>query len=151
MWNAAEFHLALNHLPIIVPIVGIVLLFLDLVHKSITVQRIALGLILFGAVISFPVFVSGNSAEAVVKNYPDVGLLLIRDHKNAAWLAIISSEIVGILSLILLLFSQKKKPVPNFLIHLLLALALTSSLFMARAAHFGGKIRHEEIRIDDRF
>ena len=67
--NQAHFHLMVNHLPIIFPIVGTIVLFGGFMLRSEIIKRVAYTIFIFGAIATFPAFLSGEGAEEVVENY----------------------------------------------------------------------------------
>ncbi len=144
--NAAQVHLALNHLPILVPAIGIVILAVGLWARSPDLRKAGLALLLLGAVAAIPTFLSGEPTEALAKNYPGVSRIAIHEHEAAARTAFIVLEVAGagaLLALVLLLLARK---VPVFIWAVVLLVSTTSFGLFLNAAHLGGLIRHEEIR-----
>jgi uncharacterized membrane protein len=152
--NGAQLHLLLNHLPVIVPTIGAFVVVYALLFKSAEVKFVGAGLIVVGAICAIPAYLTGLQAESIVKNYPEVSRLLIEDHQTAAWIALIVLEVAGALNLGLVVCSHFKVRFVTQKRRFWIAgvaVTLISSVVVARAAHMGGLIRHEEIRTTDRF
>lgn len=145
--NAAQIHLALNHLPVVLPLIAAPLLAIGLLRGSLDVQRVAWGLLFLAALTAWPVYLSGEPTESIVKNYPGVSRLAIHDHQQAALYTLIALQIVGLLALgRSLLASKKTVKVPRLVDFTLALLALIAFTLVARTGHLGGLIRHEEIQ-----
>ena len=110
-------------------------------------------IILAAALLAIPAYLTGEPAENVVQNYPDVSSLLIKDHEKFALLSLLILEVAGVISAVLLVSSARGTTVARsrWPWHLLVAVVLVSSAAMGWTAHLGGLIRHEEIRASDRF
>jgi len=150
MFNAAEMHLLLNHFPVILPITGIAVLLAGLALRSAVVVRVAYCLLTAGALFAIPTYFTGSPASSVVKNYPEISRLLIRDHRESGTISFALLGAMGLYSSVLLYVSFRRK-VPRVALGLLLLFAIASSVSVARTAHLGGEIRHEEVRLTDRF
>ena len=151
--NAAQAHLLLNHIPVLVHLTGIVVLAVGLLLKSRDVRNVGAWLIVAGALGAIPVYLTGEPAESVVKNYPDVSVLLVEDHQKSALISLVLLEFAGFSALLLNLASWRSKPIAarGAVWCLLLAVTLLAFGTIAWTAHLGGLIRHEEIRKSDRF
>jgi hypothetical protein len=145
MLNGSQLHLLLNHWPVIVPFIATVLLFLGIIIKSVAVKNVGLALIVFGGVAAIPTYLTGEPAEHVVKNYPGISRDLIHQHERAAKYSLIFLEIVAALGLGLLVVAKFTNIHFSFYLFLCV-LSFLSFVHVARTAHFGGEIRHEEIR-----
>lgn len=147
--NGAQLHLLTNHLPVIIPLVGMAVLLVGMIAKSGEIRKVGLWILLASALTAIPAYLSGSGAERQVKNYPGVSRNLIHEHEKAAKFAFIFNEVVGAACLLLLLaLHLGKKTRPELLWFVLLA-CLFTFVVMARTAHLGGKIRHEEIRAEE--
>jgi uncharacterized membrane protein len=151
--NGAQFHLLLNHLPVLIPLISVAFILGSFLLKSLEVREAGAWLLALGALVAIPVYLTGESAENVVKNYPNISRLLIEDHEASALSALIALETAGAVSLAFIFgcrtsrsFVKKVWPWG-----ILIAVSLFSFGFMAQTAHLGGFIRHEEIRNNDRF
>ncbi len=147
--NGAQVHLGINHLPVVIPLIATAVLIAGLVLKSASVRSVALWLFVAAALAAIPVYFSGEPAEKVVKNYPGVSRLAIHRHEDAALIALIGSELVGLVSAFLLILSLRGKGPRRVFYLILLLLSFGSLGLMLNTAHLGGEIRHEEIQSED--
>ena len=144
--NAAQIHLALNHLPVVLPLVATPLLAIGLIRGSLDVQEVAWALLFLAAVAAWPVYLSGEPTEAIAKNYPGVSRLAIHDHQQSAKITLVLLQIVGALSLLRWLWSRRRRAMPRLVDWALVLLALVAFGSVARTGHLGGLVRHEEIQ-----
>jgi hypothetical protein len=146
MVNWAHVHLMINHFPE-VGVFGTILLFLyALVKKSEEVTKVSLGLFVLIALITIPVFFTGEAAADSVKKLPGVTETYIGRHQEAAEYAITAIEILGAVSLIGLYFIFRSGAVPKWLLSIVLLLALVAATVVGFTTNLGGQIRHTEIR-----
>jgi len=151
--NGAQIHLLLNHMPLFLPAIGAGLVAFGLIAKSRDNRNMGAGLILIGAIAAIAVYLTGEGAENILKNYPGSSRLLIEDHAAAALPTLIMLELSGAASLVLLYGSRTKKAFgeKRWVWGMLLLLSAVALIAVARTAHLGGLIRHEEIRGNDRY
>ena len=144
--NAAQAHLALNHVPIFATIVAVGVLAAGLVRKIEWLQRVGLWLFLVAAAATVPVYFTGEPAEEIVEHRPGVSETFIHPHEEAAELALIAVGTLAALcaAMLLLLFRGRRFPGAIWVVAFLAGI-VTLALF-ARAAHLGGQIRHDELR-----
>ncbi|MCB0404743.1 MAG: hypothetical protein KDD51_08135 [Bdellovibrionales bacterium] len=142
--NPAQIHLALNHLPIGLVLVGVPLLLIALWKKSPELRSAALVILVLAAVVSIPAFLSGEPAEEIIEHMPGVSGRLIHEHEEAGEFALILSGILGIAALAVLFF-QRKRQLPVGVFAGIAALGVVSLFAFLRTAHLGGVVRHPEI------
>ena len=137
--NPAHLHLLLNHVPTIGFAFGIGLLGLSLIRGSEDLRR-ASCVVFFGvALVAIPTYLSGDAARFILKTQSDLAEDVVTAHRNAAMLALILMEIVGLIGwLALWRFRRWHQPA-------VLVLSIVAFALMARAANIGGQIRHPEI------
>ena len=143
--NSVQMHLALTHVPVILSLVGLLMLIVALLKKSLTLTKTSYLIILIAGVVALPVFFSGEGTEEAVEHAPGVSEAIIERHEEVAKLAMISIAVAGILSLGALFFFRRVIA-SRILKGMVLLLAITSGGLMAQTAHLGGQIRHTEIR-----
>lgn len=141
-------HLMLNHAPLFGCAVCALLLSFALWRGSEDLKRAAFGLLVISALITIPVYLTGEPAEETVEHFPGVTKAAIHAHESAAKFALAGMIATGIVALIGLLFSWKRL-IPNWLTIGMLLLSLFSGTLMIRTANLGGKVRHTEIGGDD--
>ncbi len=144
--NTAHFHLIVNHLPIIFPIVGIIVLLTGLIFKSDAVKRTAFFVFIIGAVATLMAMSSGEGAEEIVEHLPGVDHDYIEEHEESAELFAIVSYTLGLLSLVALWANWKKKSFANYLSFGVLITSFVAVYTGSKTGTTGGEIRHTEIR-----
>src|SRR5919112_1131221 len=123
--NAAAAHLAFSSFPFVLNITGVVLLLFALVARHAIVMRIALALLVAAVVIAFPVFVSGNRSERMVKTVESVNKPAVDPHREASLAAIVFLFIEGLLAII----ARWRQSRAVAIVTLLFAVVATSTLF----------------------
>ncbi len=144
--NEAHFHLLVNHLPIMFPIIGTIVLVTGLIFSSDAVKRTAYLLFAIGALTSIAAMTSGEGAEEVVENISGVTENYIETHEEAAELFAILTYILGGLSLLGLWANFKQKAFSGPLGIGILLFAGVVIYFGKDTGTTGGEIRHTEIR-----
>lgn len=144
--NQAHFHLVVNHLPIIAPLIGFLVLLGGLAVKSEIVKRTAFAIFVFGAICTLPAFVSGEGAEEILEKMPDVSHQIIHEHEEKAEVFAWASYLLGVLAGISLWANWKQKSFANLLGYVVLVLGLIVMFLAAQTGTSGGEIRHPEIR-----
>jgi len=143
--NAAEVHLALNHVPVLGMIVTLVLWSWALVRRSDELRRTALlGMVLL-ALITVPTYMTGEPAEKRIEHLQGVREHDIHEHEAAAAFGLGSALVIGLLALFGLI-RWRNRPMPRAFAIVLLILNLHGATVVARIAYLGGQIRHTEIR-----
>lgn len=143
--NGAHIHLILNHIPVLGAAFGLLLLFYAQLRKTEELKRAALAVLVLTALVAVPAYLSGGEAEEVVEGVPGAHEALIEEHEEAATLALIGCEILGVVALVGW-YLNRNRPLPGRLVVLCLVFSLVVALLMARAANLGGEIGHPEIR-----
>jgi uncharacterized membrane protein len=143
--NWAHIHLMINHFPVIGMIFAVLLLVYALMKKSEELTKAALGAFVLIALITIPVYLTGEAAEDIVKKLPDVTEALINRHEEAASVALTLMMVAGIASLAGL-FLFRSRPLPKWFTIVILVLAFVTSSVMGLTANLGGQVRHTEIR-----
>jgi hypothetical protein len=137
--NLAHVHLLLNHVLTIGCGFGIGLLVASLVRDSADLRRASYVVFFVVALVAIPTYLSGNAADFVLRTQRELLQDVVTAHQNAAMLALIPMEIVGLVSW-LALWQSRRWHQPA-----VLALSIVTFVLMARAANIGGQIRHPEI------
>lgn len=144
--DALHIHLLLNHFPIIGTIIGIVLLLIGFTRKSDEIKRISLGVFFVIALLTIPVYLTGEPAEERVEKSVGVSKTIMEQHEDAALPALVAMEITGFVALIGLVLLFRKSEMARWNALAVLVLSLITFGLMARTANLGGQIRHQEIR-----
>lgn len=147
--NPAHAHLMLNHFPVVGLLFLLPLLIYSLVRDHQEYYRLAsLGMVLL-AVVTVPVYLSGEGAEEMIERLPDFTPAthsILERHEDIALFALIGMLLLGGLALLLLLI-QKPRPALFAKLRWLPALAAAPTLVaLVTTANLGGQIMHPEIR-----
>jgi uncharacterized membrane protein len=144
--NAAHLHLIINHLPIIFPVVGVIVLLTGLVFKSDAIKQTAYLIFILGALSTIAAVKSGEAAEEMLENMAGVSEQYMENHEESAEVFAILNFLLGLFSLsgIYVNFKQMSIAKPMSLILMLFAVAVI--FFGKQTATSGGEIRHTEIR-----
>jgi uncharacterized membrane protein len=144
--NDAHFHLVINHLPIIVPIVGAIVLIIGLLFNQEVVKRVAYLLFILGAIATFPTMNSGEGAEEIVEHLPGISHDLIHEHEEKAEFFAILSYLLGVIAIVALWVSWKRKKYATMVSALVLVFSIVVLFFGSQTGTSGGEISHPEIR-----
>ncbi|MBK8698999.1 MAG: hypothetical protein IPN29_05450 [Saprospiraceae bacterium] len=144
--NGAHWHLVLNHMPIIFPMVGLIVLIVAIMVKSSVMERTAYFIFILGALATIPAFLTGEGAEEVAEGLPGVTENLIGIHEEMAETFAVFSYALGFLSLVTLYLSWKSSSFANWLKWLIVPLCVVTLYFGRTTGTSGGEIRHTEIR-----
>jgi uncharacterized membrane protein len=144
--NGAHWHLLVNHLPIIFPVVGVITMFTGLIFKSDAVKRMAFLIFIIGALTAIPSMSTGEGAEETVEHIAGVTENLIENHEETAETFAILSYILGGISLLGLWLSIKQNAFAKLGYIATLVFALVVIYFARQTGATGGEIRHSEIR-----
>jgi uncharacterized membrane protein len=144
--NDAHFHLVINHLPIIVPFIGALVLIIGLLFNQEAVKRVAYLLFILGAIVTFPSMSSGEGAEEIVEHLPNMSHNIIHEHEEKAEFFSILSYLLGAISLVAMWISWKRKKLAKLTGGLVLAFSIVVLFFARQTGTTGGEISHPEIR-----
>ena len=151
--NAAHWHLAMNHIPVVGTAFAAGLLAFALWKKRSELFGVCLGAFVILAVLTVPVYLTGGRAEQVIMEMPGVEVdeALVSPHETAAKLAFIGIAVLGVVALGVValggLVAARKAPVPSrALVVAVFILSLIEAGLLVRTANLGGNIRHPEIR-----
>lgn len=146
--NQAHYHLLLNHLPIIIPIVGLLVLVGGFGFRSEVVKRTSFFIFIIAALSAIAASATGDGAQEVIKRLPGISKQLIHAHEEAADTFSIVLYLFGGLSLAALWASWKQKPYSRQLSWLVIGFSIVVLFFSWQTGTSGGVIRHTEIRTD---
>ena len=144
--DATHLHLVLSHFPIIGTIIGIGILAYGQFFKNIEIQKVALAIFILMAILTIPVFLTGEEAEETVEHIAGVSEQLIENHEELAEKAIWLMGLLGILSLINFFAIIKKLSFAKTISLITLIVSLGTFGLFAKVGSTGGEIRHSEIR-----
>jgi uncharacterized membrane protein len=143
--NAAQIHLALNHVPLFMAILGALVLIVGMFRKNQSFINLSLYLLVAAAIFTIPVFLTGEGTEETVEKLAGVNENAIEEHEDMAKTGLIIILLTGALALVGLLF-KKNAAIAKMTVMGSLLLSVVSFGAMARTAHLGGLIRHSELQ-----
>jgi len=143
--NDAHMHLVVNHLPIVFPIVGAIVLLTGMLSKSEPVKRMAFLIFILGAFCSLAAMATGDEAEHFVKHLDGFERNRIKTHEELAERFALFSYVFAAVSAFALWASFKRKKLANVLSFVILAFAMAILYFGKETGTTGGEIRHNEI------
>lgn len=146
--NQAHLHLLVNHLPIIFPIVGMIVLLDGLLIKSEIVKRTSFYIFMIGSLCTIMAGATGEGAEEVVEHLAGISKSLIHEHEEVAEKFAFVSYALGILSLIAFVVNYKKMALSKMMSWVVVLAAAATIFLGANTGLTGGEIRHSEIRQD---
>lgn len=146
MFSTVHLHLLLNHLPIIVTGLGLLLLVLAMWRRNELLLRVSMWFFVGAAVSALPTYLTGEGAEDAVKKMPGVTEALIEKHSDIALIAAIVVGVLGLMALYSLWRYRRPAMIPSALVRIVLLAAVAGSALMAYTGLLGGEIRHTEVR-----
>lgn len=141
-------HMIINHFPIVGAIIGSMLIITGMVFKNNGVKLSGLGTIVFAGLMAVIAYLTGDSAENVVQNLPEIPESLINRHEDIATISMYLMIPSGLLASLTLYSIWKKEKSVVLLLGITLVFSLISSAAMVFTGHTGGQIRHSEFRSD---
>ena len=144
MNNAAHLHLLVNHLPIFLPLFGLIILSIGIVFKSEIVKRVSLAVFVFAGLFAFIASSTGEGAEEIVeelKRSHD----LIHEHEEAADTFALLSYVLAIFSIVAFWFNWKKHPFKDLSMYIALLISVIVIYFSYPTGQTGGEITHPEV------
>ena len=142
----AHLHLVVNHFPIIGSIFGLGILIVGLILKNNSVKNTAYILFAFAAIFAFAAMYTGEGAEEMVEDFPNIGKQIIHEHEELAEKFAIILYILGVTSLIALFLNLKNNAKAKLMSFLVVTIALVAVVLAKEVGTSGGEIRHTEIR-----
>jgi uncharacterized membrane protein len=144
MNNAAHLHLLINHLPIFLPLFGLIILIIGIIFKSEIVKRISLAMFIFGGIFAFIASSTGEGVEEIVeelKRSHD----LIHEHEEAAETFALLSYVLALFSIVAFWFNWKKHPFKDLSMYIALLISVIVIYFSYPTGQTGGEITHQEV------
>jgi hypothetical protein len=144
--TAIHAHLVLNHFPLIGALLVALLLAWGLLRRSADVVRAALGLTVLLAVLTYPVVLSGESAEELAEDRSWAEEQRIHDHEELGEKALVAMLVTGGIALVALWTVRGERGARRVGPAITLAGLVVSGGLLVWTAWAGGQIRHDEIR-----
>jgi uncharacterized membrane protein len=144
--NDAHLHMVVNHFPIIGTIFGFGALIVGLVLKNKTLINTSFVLFIVAAVFGAISMATGEGAEELVEDMPNIGKQIIHEHEELAEKLAVLLYVLAGLSLAGLYLNFKKHSKAKPLSFLILSVATAGLFLVQKVGTSGGEIRHTEIR-----
>ena len=142
----AHYHLVVNHFPIIGTIFGLGILIAGIVFKNNAVKNVSYIIFIVVAISAFISMSTGEGAEELVEDMPNIGKQIIKEHEELAEKLAIVLYILGAVSLFGLYTNIKKHSKAKLTSFLVLLIAVVGVVLAKSVGTSGGEIRHTEIR-----
>jgi uncharacterized membrane protein len=144
--NDAHLHMVVNHFPIIGTVFGFGILIVGLVLKNKTLQNTSYALFIVAAIFAAISMGTGEGAEELVEDMPNIGKEIIHEHEELAEKLAVLLYVLGGLSLIGIYLNFKNNAKAKLLSFLILGIATAGLFLIQKVGTSGGEIRHTEIR-----
>lgn len=143
--NTVHLHLMLTHVPLFGTVGSLVLLLIAFWRKSDELKRVAFGLIVLTALLTLPLYFTGEPAEEAVEHLSGVSKATIEVHEDAAKIAFVSMLATGAVALASFAIFRRARAITKPFTGGVLLMVIVTVLLMGRTANLGGKVRHTEI------
>jgi uncharacterized membrane protein len=144
--NDAHLHLVVNHFPIIGTILGLGILVSGIVIKNNAIKNTAYVVFSVVAIFAFLSMATGEGAEEIVEDMPNIGKQIIHEHEEMAEKLAVVLYVLGIVSLIGLYTNLKNNSKATIISYIAVVIASLGALLAQQTGTTGGEIRHTEIR-----
>lgn len=146
--TAAHVHLILTHVPIVGVAVAALLFVVAWAKGSAPFQRVALSFIVLFALLTIPLYFTGEAAEEVVERMPGVSEPVLEEHEEAGGVSFAAVELLGAVALLGLLAFRRRPGIPAAFSAVIVVLSLVSTGLLVYTGSLGGQIRRPELRAE---
>ncbi len=144
--NDAHLHLLVNHFPIIGIIFGFGILIAGILFKNNAVKNVSYVIFIVTAILALISMSTGEGAEDLVEDLPNVGKQIIHEHEEFAEKLALVLYVLGAVSLFGLYANIKNHSKAKLTSYLALIIAIVGVVLAKSVGTSGGEIRHTEIR-----
>ncbi|MFM9989028.1 hypothetical protein [Flavobacterium sp.] len=144
--NDAHLHMVVNHFPIIGTIFGLGILIAGIILKNNSAKNIAYFLFIVSAIFAAFSMGTGEGAEELVEDMPNVGKKIIHEHEELAEKFAIVLYVLGVVSLAGLYLNLKNHAKANLISYLAVVISVIGVFLAQQVGTSGGEVRHTEIR-----
>jgi len=144
--NDAHLHMVVNHFPIIGTIFGFGILIAGLVLKNKTLINTSYALFIVAAIFGAISMGTGEGAEELVEDMPNIGKQIIHEHEELAEKLAVVLYVLGTFSMAGLYLNFKNNAKAKLLSFLILGISVIGLVLVQKVGTSGGEIRHTEIR-----
>lgn len=146
--NDAHLHMVVNHFPIIGSIFGLGILLTGIILKNNSVKNTAYVLFIVAAVFAAFSMGTGEGAEEMVEDMPNIGKEIIHEHEEIAEKLALLLYLLAAVSLTGLILNLKNHSKSKLISFIALIVAIGAVYISTLVGTSGGEIRHTEIRED---
>lgn len=146
--NDAHLHMVVNHFPIIGTILGLGILITGIILKNNSVKNTAYFLFIVAALFALASMATGDGAEELVEDMPNIGKSIIHEHEEIAEKLAIALYLLGAISLMGIILTIKNHPKAKFISFVAVVIGVATTYIATLVGTSGGEIRHTEIRDD---
>lgn len=144
--NWTHLHLALNHIPVLGVPFAVVLLAWGWVFGKREVLRVAVIWMALLSVAAIAIKFTGDfAAEGDPKRWNEVKAYVDR-HEESADQATTAVFLLGLAAGVAVYLGRGERPLPTWMLALLMVVGIGASVMYARSANLGGRINHPELR-----
>jgi uncharacterized membrane protein len=144
--NDAHLHMVVNHFPIIGTFFGIGILITGIFFKNNSIKNTAYILFIVAAIFGAFSMGTGEGAEEMVEDFPNIGKAIIKEHEELAEKFALVLYVTGVFALVSLVAAIKKFRLSKIFSFITLVTALIGGIMAINVGTSGGEIRHTEIR-----
>jgi uncharacterized membrane protein len=146
MFSLAHLHLILNHLPIVLIPLGLLMLGIGWYRKLSILQYWGLGILGIAGFFALPVYLTGEEAEHVVEELAGVSEHVLEEHEEWGQRAMIISLMLSSFSIFTWIRLRQTGKLDARLGGLVLGLGMMACVALGLTALEGGEIRRPELR-----
>ena len=146
--NDAHLHLMVNHFPIIGTIFGLGILLAGIIFKNNAIKNVSYVIFIVTAIFAYIGISTGEGAEEIVEDMPNVGKQIIHEHEEFAEKLALVLYLLGAVSLFGLYANLKNHSKAKLTSYLALVIAIVGVVLAKSVGTSGGEIRHSEIRVN---
>lgn len=146
--NGAHLHLILNHFPVMGLAIATAILAAASIRHSEELARVGVILLVVIAIVSIPVYLTGEPAEEILHDMAGVSDDLIHSHEDAGKIAFFLLEFLGVAALAGLVAFRARDSMPRWFPPIMLVMSLIAVSWVGWTSHLGGLINHPETRRD---
>ena len=144
--NDAHLHMVVNHFPIIGTILGLGILITGIILKNNSVKNTAFVLFIVAAVFAAFSMGTGEGAEEMVEDMPNIGKRIIHEHEEIAEKLALVLYLLAAISLTGLILNLKNHSKAKLISFIAAIVAMGAVYIATLVGTSGGEIRHTEIR-----
>lgn len=144
--NDAHLHLMVNHFPIVGLIIGFGILISGLYFRNNGIKNTAYSVFIVAAIAAFLSMYTGEGAEELVEDMPNIGHQIIHEHEEYAEKLALILYAMGLMSILGFYLNIKVHAKARLVSIIVLVTAAVAVIFALKTGETGGEVRHTEIR-----